>query len=61
MNLPRKLVKQCGDHVREVENSYWKIDRIIDEKMDKLEFSLEDSDHDIVDEDDTDSEDELLE
>ena len=33
----------------------------IDEKMDKLEFSLEDSDDDIMDEDDTDSEDELLE
>ena len=29
--------------------------------MDKLEFSLEDSDDDIKDEDDTDSEDELLE
>ena len=29
--------------------------------MDKLEFSLEDSDDDIMDEDDTDSEDELLE
>ena len=31
------------------------------EKMDKLEFFLEDSDDDIIDEDDTDSEDELFE
>ena len=29
--------------------------------MDKLKFSLENSDDDIMDEDDTDSEDELLE
>ena len=56
-----EICKKCVDHVKEVENSYWKTDRIIDEKMDKLEFSLEDSDDDIMNEDDTDSEDELLE
>ena len=59
--LTPEICKTCVDHVKEVENSYWKTDRIIDEKMDKLEFSLEDSDDDIMDEDDTDSEDELLE
>ena len=59
--LTPEICKKCVDHVKEVENSYWKTDRIIDEKMDKLEFSLEDSDDDIMDEDDTDSEDELLE
>ena len=59
--LTPEICKKCVDHVKEVENSYWKTDRIINEKMDKLEFSLEDSDDDIMDEDDTDSEDELLE
>ena len=59
--LTPEICKKCVDHVKEVENSYWKTDRIIDEKIDKLEFSLEDSDDDIMDEDDTDSEDELLE
>ena len=44
---------------KEVENSYWKTYRIIDEKIDKLEFSLKDSDDDIMDED-TDSKDKLL-
>ena len=59
--LTPEICKKCVDHVKEVENSYWKTDRIIDEKMDKLEFSMEDCDDDIMDEDDTDSEDELLE
>ena len=44
---------------KEVENSYWKTYRIIDEKIDKLEFSLKDSDDDIMGED-TDSKDKLL-
>ena len=59
--LTPEICQKCVDHVKEVENSYWKTDRIIDEKMDKLEFSLEDSDDDIMDKDYTDSEDELLE
>ena len=50
--LTPEICKKCVDHVKEVENSYWKTDRIIDEKVDKLN---------IMDEDDTDSEDELLE
>ena len=40
--LTPEICKKCVDHVKEVENSYWKTDQtdqIIDEKMDKLEFS----------------------
>ena len=59
--LTPETYNKCVDHVKEVENSYWKTDRIINEMMDKLEFSLEHSNDGIMDEDDTDSKSELLE
>ena len=31
--------KKCIEHVKKVELSYWKTDRIIDQKMDKLEIA----------------------
>ena len=33
--------KKCIEHVKQVELSYWKTDRIIDQKMDKLEIALD--------------------
>ena len=33
--------KKCIEHVKKVELSYWKTDRIIDKKMDKLEIALD--------------------
>ena len=33
--------KKCIEHVKKVELSYWKTDRIIDQKMDKLEIALD--------------------
>ena len=33
--------KKCIEHVKKVEPSYWKTDRIIDQKMDKLEIALD--------------------
>ena len=55
--LTPETCKKCVDDLKEVENSYWKTDQIINEKMD---ISLEDSDDEIMDEDNTDSEDKLL-
>ena len=31
--------KKCIEHVKKVQLSYWKTDRIIDQKMDKLEIA----------------------
>ena len=33
--------KKCIEHVKKVELSYWKTDRIIDQKMDKLGIALD--------------------
>ena len=33
--------KKCIEHVKKVELSYWKTDRIIDQNMDKLEIALD--------------------
>ena len=33
--------KKCIEHIKKVELSYWKTDRIIDQKMDKLEIALD--------------------
>ena len=33
--------KKCIEHVKKVELSYWKTDRIIDQKMDKFEIALD--------------------
>ena len=33
--------KKCIEHVKKVELSYWKTDKIIDQKMDKLEIALD--------------------
>ena len=44
------MQKKYVDRVKDVEISYWKTDRIIHEKMEKFEFSLDDSD-DSMDED----------
>ena len=33
--------KECIEHVKEVELSCWKTDRIIDQEMDKLEIALD--------------------
>ena len=33
--------RQTVEHVKKVELSYWKTDRIIDQKMDKLEIALD--------------------
>ena len=32
--------KKCIEHIKKVELSYWKTDRIIDKKMDKLEMRM---------------------
>ena len=42
--LTAELCKKCVDHVKDVEISYWKTERIVDEKMEKFEFSLDDRD-----------------
>ena len=59
--LTPETYNKCVDHVKDVENSYWKTDRIINEMIDKLEFSSEHRNDGIMDEDDTDSKSELLE
>ena len=33
--------KKCIEHVKKVELSHWKTDRIIDQKMEKLEIALD--------------------
>ena len=37
--------KQCIEHVKKVELSYWKTGRIIDQKMDKLEIAQDANEH----------------
>ena len=42
--INKEICRNCIQHVRSVEDRYWEIDRIIDQKMDKLMFSVGDSD-----------------
>ena len=39
--ISSKMCKNCVEHVKHVEKSYWKTDRIIDAKLDKLQIALE--------------------
>ena len=50
------ICRNCLEHVKHVEKSYWETDRILDEKIHKLEVSLESRE----DESDTDMEEEEL-
>ena len=40
------ICKNCVEHVKHVEESYWKTDRIVDAKSDKLEIALDVNDND---------------
>ena len=40
------ICKNCVEHVKHVEGSYWKTDRIVDAKLDKLEIALDVNDND---------------
>ena len=40
------ICKNCVEHVKHVEESYWKTDRIVDAKLDKLEIALDVNDND---------------
>ena len=42
--INKEICRNCIQHVRNVEDRYWEMDRIIDQKMDKLMFSVGDSD-----------------
>ena len=42
--INKEICWNCIQHVRSVEDKYWEMDRIIDQKMDKLMFSVGDSD-----------------
>ena len=43
-----EICRICIQHVRSVEDRYWEMDRIIDQKMDKLMFSVGDSDDEAI-------------
>ena len=43
--IPSKICKNCVEHVKPVEKSYWKTDRTIDQKLDKLQIALEAEDN----------------
>ena len=36
-----KICKNCVEHLKHVEKSYWKTDRTTDTKLDKLQIALE--------------------
>ena len=40
-DISSKICKNCVEHVKHVEKSYLKTDRIIDAKSDKLQIALE--------------------
>ena len=40
------ICKNCVEHVKHVQESYWKTDRIVDAKLDKLEIALDVNDND---------------
>ena len=42
--INKEISRNCIQHVHSVEDRYWEMDRIIDQKMDKLMFSVGDSD-----------------
>ena len=42
--INQEICRNCIQHVRSVEDKYWEMDRIIDQTMDKLMFSVGDSD-----------------
>ena len=42
--INKEICQNYIQHVRSVEDRYWEMDRIIDQKMDKLLFSVSDSD-----------------
>ena len=42
--INEEICRNCIQHVRSVEDRYWEMDRIMDQKMDKLMFSVADSD-----------------
>ena len=42
--INKEICRNCIQHVRSVEDRYWEMYRIIDQKMDKLIFSVGDSD-----------------
>ena len=39
--ISSKICKNCVEHVKHVEKSYWKTDRTINTKLDKLRIALE--------------------
>ena len=39
--ISSKICKNCVEHVKHVEKSYWKTDRTIHPKFDKLQITLE--------------------
>ena len=41
VEISSKICKICVEHVKHMEKSYWKTDRIIDTKLDKLQIALE--------------------
>ena len=38
--ISSKICKNCVEHVKHLEKSYWKTDRIIDTKLGKLQIAL---------------------
>ena len=53
--ITAEVCRNCVEHVKHVKKSYWETDRILDEKLDKLEVSLEsredENDNDMEEED----------
>ena len=41
VEISSKICKNCVEHVKHVEKSYWKTDRIIDTMLDKLQITSE--------------------
>ena len=41
VEISSKICKNCVEHVKHVEKSYWKTDRITDTMLDKLQITLE--------------------
>ena len=41
VEISLKICKNCVEHVKLVEKSFWKTDRIIDTTLDKLQIALE--------------------
>ena len=39
--ISSKICKNCEERVKQVEKSYWKTDRTMDTKLDKLQIALE--------------------